>query len=160
MMSARPDGASFNFSKASVLVIDANALFLDLLTGVLQGFGFRRIQRCPDIEAGALLLKARAFDLILIDPYPNNERAYELIRELRDAGNANSGAPILIVTGHTYLRLVADTRQCGADFVIAKPFSMGGLLERVLWVAKLEGRRGGLLAPEAPSGRVFGAQPW
>jgi DNA-binding response OmpR family regulator len=159
-MSATSKGASFNFSKASVLVIDANALFLDLLTGVLQGFGFRRIQRCQDIEVATTLLKTRAFDLVLIDPYPNNARAYRLIRELREAGNANSSAPILIVTGHTYLRLVADTRECGADFVIAKPFSMGSLLERVLWVAKVEGRRGGLLAPEAPAGRVLGAQAW
>ncbi|MEJ0059800.1 MAG: response regulator [Terricaulis sp.] len=159
-MMPAPKGASFNFTKASVLIIDANALFLDLLTGVMQGFGFRRIQRCNDIEAAALLLKTRAFDLILIDPYPNNERAYQVIRDVRDGGTANAGAPILIVTGHTYLRLVADTRQCGADFVIAKPFSMGGLLERVLFVAKIEGRRGGLLAPEAPAGRVLGAQPW
>ena len=158
-MHTTSDGATFNFSKASVLILDANALFLDLVTGVLAGFGFRRITRCSEFEVAAMTVKARAFDLILLDPYPNNEAAYHLIRDLRETGH-NMATPILIVTGHTYLRLVADTKQCGADFVVAKPFSMGGLLDRILWVAKLDNRHNGMIAPEAPKGRVFGAQPW
>lgn len=159
MTPTHRDGATFNFSKASVLVLDANPLFLDLVTGVLSGFGFRRIQRCAELSIAAAMAKARPFDLILLDPYPDNEAAYQFIRDTR-AGGHNVATPILIVTGHTYLRLVADSRHCGADFVIAKPFSMGGLLDRILWVAKQENRHTGLIAPVAPDGRVFGAQPW
>lgn len=47
------------------------------------------------------------------------------------------------------MRLITNTRRCGADYVVAKPFSTSGLLARLLWVANTEGRRGGELTAPA-----------
>ena len=59
----------------------------------------------------------------------------------------NAAAPGIMLTAYTYVRLITTARQCGADYVIAKPFSTQGLLERILYVAESEGRRGELIAP-------------
>lgn len=160
-MSYDYGGATFSFGKAQVCALDANPLFLDLTCGVLQGFGFRRLQRCTELEAAIAHVKSRPIDLLLIDPYPWGQDAFAFIRALRaNEFLVNAGVPVLIVTGHTRLGLVAEMRQCGADYIIAKPFSMGGLLDRILFVAHQEGRRTAILEPQAREGRVFGAQPW
>lgn len=139
---------TFNFAKASVAMIDPSPLCLEVMTGILAGYGFRKLHRCADLPAGTDLVKVRPIDLILIDPYPFGEVAYDFVRWLRsDQRNGNSASPIVIVTAQTCVRLITAARQCGADYVIVKPFSTAGLLERILWVAESDGRRGELIAP-------------
>lgn len=141
---------SFNFEKASILMIDANALCLDVMTGILSGFGFRRIIRCSDMQSGIDAAKKHTIDIILIDPSAFGEEAFNLIKWLRsEQRNPNSTAPVLIISGHTSVRLITSTRQCGADYVIAKPFSTSCLLDRILWVAASETRRGSELMTPA-----------
>lgn len=141
---------SFNFSNATVAMIDASTLSLEVMTNILSGYGFRKMHRCLTVETGIDTLKSHSVDLILIDPAPFGKEAYDLVRWLRaERIGPNASAPIIIVTGHTRMRLVTMTRQCGADYVVTKPFSTSALLERILWVASSEGRRGELIAPAA-----------
>ena len=43
---------------------------------------------------------------------------------------------LLVLLGHVRRARVAESRDCGANFLITKPFSAAMLLERVLWVAR------------------------
>ncbi len=139
---------TFNFANASVAMIDASALSLEVMTGILSGFGFRKMHRCPTIAAGTEVMKTYAIDLLLIDPSSFGRDAYDLIKFLRtDKCGQNFSTPIVIVSAYTGLTQLTAMRQCGADYLVAKPFSISGLLERVLWVAASEGRRGDLVGP-------------
>ena len=139
---------SFNFSNASVAMIDPSAICLEVMTNILAGYGFRKMHRCSDLASGTETIKAHGVDLLLVDPVAFGDEAYNLIRWLRaERFGPNSAVPIIIVTAHTRMRLITATRQCGADYIVAKPFSTAGLLERILWVATSEGRRGELIAP-------------
>jgi DNA-binding response OmpR family regulator len=135
--------ARFNFSKAAVMVVDRNAICLKILTGILAGFGFKKIRPYETIKEAAAEVSACPVDLIFIDPEPFKDEAYDFVRWLRaDKANDNSATPIIMATGYTPLRQVTATRQCGADFIIAKPFSTAIVLSRLLWVAENEARRG------------------
>jgi DNA-binding response OmpR family regulator len=126
----------FDFSKASVVAIDANALCLDVLTGIISGFGFRRIARHHELTPGIEHIKNHAVDLIIIDPLRFGDEAFAFVQKLRlQTSGPNVGVPVIFVTGHTSVRLLNSTRECVADYVIAKPFSTSVLLDRILWVA-------------------------
>ncbi len=147
-MSALKAELSFNFANASVVMIDASPIFIEVLTGILSGCGFRRMFRCTDLRAGTDIVKTHNVDLVLLDPYAFGDRAYNFVSWLRsERRGPNAAAPVIMLTAYTYVRLITTARQCGADYVIAKPFSTQGLLERILYVAESEGRRGELLAP-------------
>lgn len=141
--AAVSDQARFNFSKAAVMVVDRNPICLKILTGILAGFGFRKIRSYETIKEAAVEVSSCPVDLIFIDPEPFKDEAYDFVRWLRaDKANESSSAPIIMATGYTPLRQVTATRQCGADFIIAKPFSTSVVLSRLLWVAENEARRG------------------
>lgn len=147
-MSSLKADLTFNFANASVVMIDASPLSLEVLTGILSGCGFRRMFRCTDLRSGTDIVKTHTVDLVLIDPYAFGEAAYNFVNWMRsERRGPNANVPVIILTAYTYVRLITSARQCGADYVISKPFSTQGLLERILFVAESEGRRGELLAP-------------
>ncbi len=161
-MSSLKSELTFNFENASVVMIDSSPLFIEVLTGILSGCGFRRMYRCSDLVSGTDTVKTHSVDLILIDPYAYGDAAYNFIQWLRsERRGPNAAVPVIILTAYTYVRLITVARQCGADYVIAKPFSTSGLLERILYVAESEGRRGELLAPpELVSSSGSGMEMW
>lgn len=148
MSSAPAPECTFNFSNASVVMIDASPLSLEVTANILCGYGFRKLSRFNDLAAGTEFIKTHAIDLLLIDPTAFGEDGYDLIKWIRaDRGGLNACVPVIIVTAHTPMRLITSTRRCGADYVVAKPYSTTGLLARIIWVATTEGRRGELTAP-------------
>jgi DNA-binding response OmpR family regulator len=153
---------TFNFNNASVAMIDASPLSLEVMTNVLAGYGFRRMYRCGDLASGTEVMKAHAIDLLLIDPAQFGDEGYNLISFIRnDKRGPNASVPIVIVTAHTPIGQVTAMRQCGADYMVAKPFSTSGLLGRILWVASSEGRRGELVGPsELVTSSGSGLEMW
>lgn len=153
---------TFNFTNASVAIVDASPLSVEVVTSILSGCGFRRMFRCNDLRHGGDIIKQHSLDLILLDPYAFGEDAYNFVKWLRsDKRAVNAAAPIIIITAYTRVSLISSSRQCGADYVVAKPFSSGGLIERILFVAGSEGRRGELLAPaELVSSAGSGMELW
>lgn len=153
---------TFNFANASVVMIDASPICIEVLTGILSGCGFRKMYRCADLASGTNVVKTHSVDLILIDPYAYGEGGYNFIQWLRSERRwPNGSVPVMILTGYTYVRLITAARQCGADYVVAKPFSTQELLERIIFVAKSEGRRGELIAPpEVVSSTGSGMELW
>jgi DNA-binding response OmpR family regulator len=142
-MSSLKAELTFNFANAKVVMIDASPIFIEVLTGILSGCGFRKMFRCTDLRSGADVVKTNSIDLVLIDPYAFGEPAYNFVSWMRsELRGPNAAVPVIILTAYTYVRLITSARRCGADYVIAKPFSTQGLLERILYVAESEGRRG------------------
>jgi DNA-binding response OmpR family regulator len=153
---------TFNFSKAAVVMVDANGLCLEVTTGILTGFGFRRFHRCLALAEATEVVKSYPADLLLLDPAPYGESAFEFVRWLRSERlGPNSTVPIVMMSSSTHMRLISAARNCGADYVVAKPFSTSALLERILWVAENEGRRGTLIhAPNLVSNEGSGVEVW
>ena len=59
------------------------------------------------------------------------------MRWLRRSGlEPNAYAPVIMTAAHVRRSKVSEARDCGANFLITKPFSAGVLLERIVWVAR------------------------
>ena len=129
--------ARINLSSATVLVVDDNPQAVELLCGVLDGFGMRRFRRAVGVDEAKEACADSVFDLILTDAQMPGVDGYEFIRWLRRSTDEQARlTPAIIITAHTRRSQVAKARDCGANFIIAKPITPKIILERIIWVAQ------------------------
>jgi CheY-like chemotaxis protein len=129
--------ARINLSSANVLVVDDNPQAVELLCGVLDGFGMRRFRRAVGVDEAKEACADSVFDLILTDAQMPGVDGYEFIRWLRRSTDEQARlTPAIIITAHTRRSQVAKARDCGANFIIAKPITPKIILERIIWVAQ------------------------
>ncbi len=128
------DSAVFNLTDAVVMVVDESAFSMEVTLQALQGFGIR-VKHAVKNTADALdILKFHPIDLLLVDCEMDG---HELVRWLRRSGlEPNAYVPIIMTASHVRRSRVADVRDCGANFLVTKPFSAAVVLERIIWVAR------------------------
>ena len=132
--------ARFNLSKTVVLVFDPTELGLAIVSQILTGFGARKIHRCGTIDEAKQAVTDFEIDLMIIDAMAESGEGYEFVRWLRaNVPEPNRHTPVLLTAAHTRASDVANARDCGSHFIVAKPLSPIVVLERIIWIAK-EGR--------------------
>jgi CheY-like chemotaxis protein len=128
-----------NLSKATVLLLQNNQTELDILGQVFIGFGVRAIRKCLTLgEAEDCIKSGILFDLVVVDSDMPGGVGYDFISRLRRMENDNRLAPMMLVSGHTVPSSIARARDCGANFVVAKPITPKVMLDRVMWLAREE----------------------
>jgi CheY-like chemotaxis protein len=126
-----------NLDKAVALVVDDNAQALDIIVSVLSSFGLRNIVRASSAVEAVELVQRQSFDLILTDAHMPEMDGYEFVHWMRHKGpEAARVTPTVVITAHTRRSQVLKARDCGANFIIAKPITPKVLLQRIFWVAK------------------------
>ncbi|MFN3522455.1 MAG: response regulator [Phenylobacterium sp.] len=123
--------------KATVLVVDDNTQALEIVAGVLMSFGVRNILRASDGLQAKDIATRQVFDLVLTDAQMPGMDGYDFVRWLRREGpDALRVVPAIVVTAHTRRSEVMRARDCGANFIVAKPLTPKVLLQRITWVAR------------------------
>jgi len=136
-MSSTANNSRIKLDKINVLIVDDNQQSLDILGQVLSGFGMRSIQKCESAKDAVKLVTTQVFDFIVTEANLAGMDGFELIKSIRRMQNQpNAYIPILLVAGHARASHVHKARDCGANFVVAKPITPKVLLERIFWVAK------------------------
>jgi|CXWL01.1.fsa_nt_gi DNA-binding response OmpR family regulator len=142
--------SKFNFDKANALILDADLLCMQVVVGMLAGFGFRNFRRCTGCKQAVDFLNMQVIDVVIMDPAGFGDEAYDLVKWIRESRTQiNCDTTILLTTGYASVGTVSRMKSSGADFLICKPFSTSGLLDRLLWVANNDGMRGQFLAPQS-----------
>lgn len=132
-----PAAARLNLSKSSVLLVQASTAELDVLGQMFIGFGVKGIKKCAGVDMAAAAIESGTFDLMVVDCDIADGAAFDFVSRLRRMeDNPNRLASILLVAGHTPMGHVARARDCGANFVVAKPLTPTVMFDRVLWLAK------------------------
>ena len=154
------ESAVFNFAGAVTMVIDDSPFALELTAQALLGFGIKVRHSCNSAAQAIAVLRDRPVDLILVDCEMPGMSGYEFVRWLRRSGlEPNAFAPVIMTAAHVRRTKVSEARDCGANFLITKPFSAGTLLERIVWVAR-DARPflevGDYFGPD----RRFHSEPW
>lgn len=127
----------FNLEKAKILLVDGDGVSSSIASQILLGFGARHIQKAATLEEARSAIDGGEYDLVIVDPSTSASQGYEFVSWLRRQGSGpNRFAPVLIVSGHTQSSRVAAARDCGANFVIAKPHSPAILFDRINWLAR------------------------
>ncbi len=126
-----------NLQKVNVLLLDDNLQALDIMGQVLSGFGVGSMTKCETADEALRMIERQTFDFIMTDANMPGMDGYEFIQAVRRSpSHANAHVPILLITGHTRESQIARARDCGANFVVAKPITPKVLLDRIFWVAK------------------------
>lgn len=154
------ESAVFNFNGAVTMVIDDSPFALELTAQAVLGFGIKVRHSCSSAAEAIAVLRDHPVDLILVDCEMPGMSGYEFVRWLRRSGlEPNAFAPVIMTAAHVRRSKVSEARDCGANFLITKPFSAGVLLERIVWVAR-DARPflevGDYFGPD----RRFRSEPW
>jgi len=132
--------ARLNLSRATVLLLQNNQTELDILGQVFIGFGVKAIRKCLTLgEAEDCIKSGIAFDLLVVDCDMPGQAGFDFVMRLRRMEDSeNRLAPIMLVSGHTVPSSIARARDCGANFVVAKPITPKTMFDRVMWLAREE----------------------
>lgn len=126
-----------NLERASVLLLDSTAIGMGVLAQIFAGFGARKLHKCWTVDEAKSLLKDSEIDLLVLNDEIAGVPGHEVVRWLRRLeGNVNAFASVILVGGHVRRSAVHLTRDCGANFLMAKPLSPRMVLERVVWVSR------------------------
>jgi CheY-like chemotaxis protein len=131
------ESAVFNLTGAVVMVVDDSPFSLEVTLQALQGFGIR-VKHVPrSMDEARELLKLQPVDLLFVDCEMEGSSGHELVRWLRRSGlEPNAFVPVIMTASHVRRSKVADVRDCGANFLVTKPFSAAVVLQRIIWVAR------------------------
>lgn len=128
-----------NLERSVVLLVDDNPQALEALSGMVRGFGVRKQFKCKSGAEAMHIVKTQELDLIVIDSAMPDMDGYDFVRWLRrEAAPEVQFTPVIMLTGHAARSMVEKSRDSGANFVMARPFTPEILLQRIFWVAKDE----------------------
>jgi DNA-binding response OmpR family regulator len=110
----------------TLLVIDDDRGFIDLLRKRLEGAGYR-ILAALDGETGLRMLESERPDLVILDIMMPGMDGYEVCRRIRQV----SEVPILMLTAKGMTPDVVRGLEVGADDYVTKPYETDVLLVRI-----------------------------
>ncbi len=115
---------------ASILVIDDESLFRDLLSQVLGGTG-HDVVTAEDGTDGIASARQSIPDLVITDmSMPGGVSGWDVIRELKNDPATNS-IKIIALTAHATQDDRVEAYDAGCDGYVAKPLDMPQLLKQV-----------------------------
>jgi len=129
--------ASINLEQASVMLLDDNPEGMAILVQIITAFGVKMLQRATTAEMAEKMSGTVPLDLVLASATLRLSSGYDFTSWLRRSDlKPNAYAPVILISGHTVLSDVQKARDCGANYIVAKPLSPTVLLNRIVWVAR------------------------
>ena len=123
--------------KPRILVVDDNAMAMEIMSQILLGIGVTRTTKCSSAEQARDVLEDTLFDLAIIDAEMPGQDGVELTAWIRlEPMSANYTLPVIVATGNPSSAEVCRARDSGANYVVAKPVAPGVLLQRMEWIAR------------------------
>lgn len=130
-------GTKLNLSGVSILLVQGVAAEMDILTQVFSGLGAKTLSRAETAERGMQIVEATALDLVVVDSALPDSDGFAFVRRLRRCSHEVSRyAPVMLVTGHTQKRKIANARDSGVNFVVAKPITPQVMFQRIAWMSR------------------------
>jgi DNA-binding response OmpR family regulator len=126
-----------NLERVCVMLLEQSDHGRKISSQILRGFGIRDIHASRTMDEARGLTNSLQLDLIIADPGALSGAGMDFLRWLRRAEkNTNRFVPIILVSGHANTASVMLSRDAGANFFVAKPFTPKVLLERIMFVAR------------------------
>lgn len=128
----------YNFENCRILLIDPAAHGLELLLHIFTGFGAKALLRAASAEEAQNVIRKSDVDLIVCEvQLATPTDGYDFVKWLRHSKiEPNNSAPVIVVCGHTPKSLVEKGRDCGANFIVAKPLTPQVMIDRIAWIAR------------------------
>src|SRR6267154_936555 len=114
--SPRPPG----FSMLNVLIVDDESAIRESLQGVFEDEGYAA-SAAGSGEACLDLLRARLFDVVLLDIWLPGMDGLETLQKIRELEN---GPEVIIISGHGTIETAVRATKLGAFDFMEKPLSV------------------------------------
>ncbi len=128
--------AIINLTGAITMVVDDSPFSAEITSSALLGFGIRTRYSCRSAPEAMEILRGTEIDLLVVDCEMPGMDGFELVHWLRRSGPPNAFLPVIMTAAHIRRSMVDKARNCGANYIVTKPFSASSLLERIVWVAR------------------------
>ncbi len=123
---------TYEFSKATVLVIDDMQPMLALTGSLLKIFGFQDIILAHDASEGFEKFCQYSPDMVITDWLMEPYNGTQLIHKIRsDPKSPNRFVPIIMMTGYSHRVRVEQARDHGVTEFLVKPFRAKDLYARI-----------------------------
>lgn len=151
--------AALNLNSLRFHVAEGSPFFQTILYGILHALGAQHIAVTGNGEDALERCRREQTDLLICDGSLPMGDGFDVVRRIRtDNHNPNRHTPVIVLTSHAQVQTVQHARDCGANFVLAKPLSPKMIYDRLLWIA--EDPRAFVIAPGyAGPDRRFKTEP-
>lgn len=119
----------------TVLVVEESPLMLDIITGILETFGFGKVLTATDGEQGFQVHQHHRPDLIITCWHMEPIDGLELCQWIRrNKFSVNRSVPIILMTSYTEQTRITNSRDLGITEIMVKPFTAHELARRLMHV--------------------------
>ena len=103
-----------------------------LLTAILRAIGVGDTFDASDGAEALQILRNHPIDIIMTDLQMQPVDGLDFVRLLRNSADSPCPmAPVIMITGHSTLRRVAEARDVGVTEFLSKPVTARGVLQRI-----------------------------
>lgn len=122
----------YQFSRATVLVVDDMKPMLGLTVQILKTFGFEKVYQTEDPETALDLYRTHSPDLIITDWHMEPIDGIEMVKRIRkEQRSPNRYVPVIMMSGYSHRFRVEEARDAGITEFLVKPFRAKDLYRRV-----------------------------
>lgn len=120
------------FDVLKILLVDDNQHMRMLLTEILRALGVRQIYEAMDGAEALHILRDTQMDIIMTDLTMEPLDGIDFVNLLRNSPDSPAPfAPVIMITGHSTMRRVAEARDAGVNEFLAKPVTARGVIHRI-----------------------------
>lgn len=125
------------FENLSVLIVEDSPPMLELVAGVINVLGVRKITTATNGVQGWERFQKEKPDVIITDWLMDPMDGVELTMKIRRDGlSVDRMVPIIIMTGYSAITRVALARDIGVTEFLVKPFTANDLARRILGIVE------------------------
>ena len=130
----------YDFANLVAMVVDENEYMARVLKAVLNSMRIAQVSLCHDARQGLEDLRLAVPDVVFVDYAPTQTaNGLRMVRQMRRQHHPARNCPIIVVTATPDSRTVRRARDAGADYTLAKPFSLSAVY-RILVALRNEER--------------------
>jgi len=120
------------FELLKILMVDDNHHMRVLLTEILRAIGVKHLFEAADGAQALALLREQPIDIVMTDLAMQPLDGIDFVRLIRNSRDSpNPMVPVIMITGHSTTRRVAEARDVGVTEFLSKPVTARGVIERI-----------------------------
>src|SRR5580658_7115872 len=103
-----------------------------LLTEILRAIGCKTVFEAADGAEALQILRNHPIDIVMTDLAMQPLDGIDFVRLIRNSSDSpNPMVPVIMITGHSTSRRVAEARDVGVTEFLSKPVTARGVIERI-----------------------------